>query len=296
MDEYASARLVAAVRRGLAEAGIDTTAPQAAGALLPLDAKRRYLSEVAAAHGLLPLARAGSVLRELAADPAVSALSLATTPAELLDRWRRLERFTHSRHRVEARGDTGGQITVEHVGLAGIPPEPAEDAVVLGVLVALLGVIGVRGLSVAVGPSALVVFAGGDFVAPPPVTGSGWWRFEWTGTTARTPVAVPERSDVVTRVRGLLASDLGRRWSLAEVAALVGTSGRSLQRALRAAGGFQDLLGAARTEAAAGLLLAGTHPLSTIGFACGYADQPHFTREFTRRTAMSPAAYRHSFS
>ncbi|RLK54972.1 helix-turn-helix transcriptional regulator [Actinokineospora cianjurensis] len=296
MDEYASARLVAAVRRGLAEAGIDTTAPQAAGALLPLDAKRGYLAEVAAAHGLLPLARAGSVLRELAADPAVSALSLATTPAELLDRWRRLERFTHSRHRVEVRGGTGGQITVEHVGPVGIPPEPAEDAVVLGVLVALLGVIGVRGLTVAVGPSAIVVFTGGDFVAPPPVAGSGWWRFEWTGTTPRSPVPVPERSDVVTRVHGLLASDLGRRWSLAEVAAAVGTSGRSLQRALRAAGGFQDLLGAARTEAAAALLLAGTHPLSTIGFACGYADQPHFTREFTRRTAMSPAAYRHSFS
>jgi AraC-like DNA-binding protein len=33
-----------------------------------------------------------------------------------------------------------------------------------------------------------------------------------------------------------------------------------------------------------------------VGFACGYADQPHFTRDFKRRTAMTPAAYRSAFA
>ncbi|GAA3045771.1 helix-turn-helix transcriptional regulator [Actinokineospora globicatena] len=297
MDEFASARLVGAVRRGLAEAGIATAAPRATGALLPLAAKRRYLSEVAAAHGLLPLARAGSVLREMAADPAVAALSLASTPAGLLERWRRLERFTHSRHHVVVQHSDSGQLALKHAGPPGTPPEPAEDAVVLGVLVALLGVIGVRDLTVAVGPDEVVVFTGDEFVAAPPVVGSELWLFTWSSTTPREPVVVAaDQSDAVTEVRRLVAADLGKRWSLDEVAAVVGTSRRTLQRGLREAGGFQELVGAARTEAAAALLLAGGHPLSTVGFACGYADQPHFTRDFTRRTAMSPATYRQSFS
>jgi len=33
-----------------------------------------------------------------------------------------------------------------------------------------------------------------------------------------------------------------------------------------------------------------------IGYACGFADQAHFTREFKRRTALTPALYRAEFS
>jgi transcriptional regulator GlxA family with amidase domain len=73
-------------------------------------------------------------------------------------------------------------------------------------------------------------------------------------------------------------------------------STRSLQRRLAAGGGFTALLGATRAETAAALLMDSRYPLGIVGFACGYADQPHFTREFKRRTAMTPAAYRSAFA
>ncbi|GAA2974582.1 helix-turn-helix transcriptional regulator [Actinokineospora diospyrosa] len=292
MDEFASARLVGVVRRGLAVAGIETTAPPARGALLPLSAKRRYLAGIAREHGLLPLLRVGAVLPELAADPAVSALSRTDSPADLVERWRRLERFTHSRHRVEVAGRGVDELDLTHVGPPGSPPEPAEDAVVLGVLVALLGLIGVRGVGVTAGEVEVCV--SGEFVAPLPESGSARWHVTWTSTAAPDPVILGEQ-DVVAAARGLLGADLARRWTVDELAGRLGTSRRGLQRRLREAGGFQDMLGTARTEAAAGLLLGGAHSLSTIGFACGYTDQPHFTRDFTRRTAMTPSAYRGAF-
>jgi AraC-like DNA-binding protein len=53
---------------------------------------------------------------------------------------------------------------------------------------------------------------------------------------------------------------------------------------------------AARAEHAAHLLINGGHSLSLIGFASGYADQPHFTREFKRRAALTPLEYRQAFA
>ncbi|MFI1828136.1 helix-turn-helix transcriptional regulator [Streptomyces sp. NPDC020412] len=93
----------------------------------------------------------------------------------------------------------------------------------------------------------------------------------------------------------LSAVDPARRWTLGCLAAELGMPARSLQRRLAAAGGFSGLLGTVRAQAAAELLMAGEHPVSVIGFVCGYADQPHFTRHFKARTAMTPAVYRSVF-
>ncbi|UWP82392.1 AraC family transcriptional regulator [Dactylosporangium fulvum] len=297
MDEFASAVLVAAVRRALAEAGIAVTAPASDGALVPLDAKRRLLADVAEAHGLLPLLRVGLSLPTLPPDPAISALTVASTPRDLFERWSRLERFTHSRHRVVVREAGATHLIAEHVGPPGSPPEPAEDALILGLLTALLGAIGVHGLTVALDPrDARVVFTDGVFTAPPPAHATALWRFAWSSIApAVRPTGLAADVDVASQARRLLTGNLARRWTLGDLAAELGTSTRSLQRRLTA-GGFTDLYGAARAEAAADLLMNTEHPLGIVGFACGYADQPHFTREFRRRTAITPAAYRSAFA
>ncbi|MFJ3876224.1 helix-turn-helix transcriptional regulator [Streptomyces sp. NPDC090077] len=315
MDEFASAVLVAAVARALADAGLATDAPRADGALLPFGEKRRYLAGVAERHGLLPLLRVGLLLPEAVRDPAVTALLAALDPLELLERWGRLEQFTHARHRVLVHGAADGCVTAEHAGPPGEPPVPAEDVLVLGLLTVLLTLTGARGLTVTAGGEAgPTVFDSGVFTAPPPGTDTARWRFTWSATAARAapvpctapaPRALPGSGSgpgpgpgpgTVARARLLLAGDPARRWSLRGLAAGLHTSPRTLQRRLRPAGGFQDLLGAVRAEGAAALLLDGRHPLPVVGFACGYADQPHFTREFARRTAMTPAAYRRAFA
>lgn len=305
MEEYASARLVELVRRALAAEGVDVAVPTRGGALLPLEEKHRFLADVAREHGLMPLLRAGSTLSGVPADPAVSALLKAVTPLDLFERWQRLERFTHSRHRVAVRESGAAYLVVEHVGPPGAPPGPAEDALVLGVLTALLSLWGARGVSVAAGRRAPVaVFADGVFTLPPPLHDSGLWRFAWsgaavrvenTGNTGETGDTANADGDDAARTRGLLAADPARRWTLRGLAAELGVPARSLQRRLAGAGGFSGLLGTVRTEAAAELLLRGDHAVSVVGFACGYADQPHFTRCFKLRTAMTPAAYRSAF-
>ncbi|WP_117211095.1 helix-turn-helix transcriptional regulator [Allorhizocola rhizosphaerae] len=299
MGEFASAILVSVVQRALAEEGIvvPVLAATSDGALLPLDTKRRLLAEVARDHGLLPLLRVGGYLPKLPPDPAVSALTAARDPQDLFERWRRLERFTHSRHRVVLHELGANHVVAEHAGPPGSPPEPAEDALILGLLTALLQAIGARGVTVALDPRrAPVVFEDGVFVAPPAGCATAIWHLTWSslapaGTTAD---AVAD-TDPVGQARQLLAGDLARRWTLPGLAAELGTSPRSLQRRLRGDGGFSALLAGARAHRAGELLMRAEPSLGVVGFASGYADQPHFTREFKRRTAMTPAAYRSSF-
>ncbi|MER5769170.1 AraC family transcriptional regulator [Streptomyces sp. NPDC001985] len=297
MEEYASARLLELVQRALAAEGIDAVAPVSDGALLPFAVKRGFLTGLAREHGLLPLLRVGSALPAVSSDPAVAALLGAVTPHDLFERWQRLERFTHSRHRVVVRERGPGRLVAEHAGPEGEGPEPAEDALVLGVLTALLPLCGARDVEVAAGGAVPVtVFSDGAFTASPPHRDGGVWRFTWSHTApvAEARAQAPAR-DVASRARGLLAADPARRWRLGCLAAELGIPPRSLQRRLAGAGGFSGLLATVRAEAAAELLMSGGHTVGVIGFACGYADQAHFTRHFKLRTAMTPAVYRSAF-
>ncbi len=323
-DDFASAVLVALLRHALAEDGAEGAVAVPADALLPLEDKRRLLSDVAAAHGLLPLLRVGRVIPRLPPHPVVSALRAATDPVDLVARWRRLERFAHSRHRVVLHETGPGHLVAEHVGPPGSPPAPAEDALVLGVLIGLLQDMGVEGLTVTLDVDVL---ADGVLSAPPPDARTARWRVTWssqsppvrpsgrgtaldptgtdptgtdpTGTdpTGTDPTGTdPTGTDPIARARALFTGDLARAWTVGDLAARLGVSVRTLQRLLRSADGFAALLGAVRTEHAAELLVTSSHPLSVVGFACGFADQPHFTRTFRRRTAMTPAAYRSAFT
>ncbi|WP_165945740.1 helix-turn-helix transcriptional regulator [Micromonospora sp. KC606] len=296
MEDFASGVLVSAVWHVLAEEGLAPAVPQPSGVLVPLEVKRRLLVDVAAAHGLLPLLRVGLALPRLPSHPISSALRAADSPFDLFSRWKKLERFAHSRHRVVVRQAASTCVVADHVGPPGSPPHPAEDALVLGVLAALLGDVGARGLTVTLGP-ALVVFADGVFTAPSPDYDTARWRFTWSSHVPPARPALPvSGGDLTGRSRALLATDPVRRWTVGDLAAEAAVSVRTLQRQLRPAGGFAALLGAVRADRAANLLVASAHPLGVIGFICGYADQPHFTRDFRRRTAMTPAAYRSAFA
>jgi AraC-like DNA-binding protein len=95
----------------------------------------------------------------------------------------------------------------------------------------------------------------------------------------------------------LLLDDLMHPLPLPALASALGWAPRSLQRALARAGlGYAPLLAELRCRAAACWLLRSTTPIAEIGFVCGYADQPHFTRELCRRVGMTPARYREAFA
>jgi AraC-like DNA-binding protein len=299
-NDFASAALVSMLLRALDEAGLQAfpaPKPGSGGALLPLSAKRDLLAAIASAHGLRPIISAGRNLPYAEGDPVVSALLAATDPSDLFARWCRLERFVHSRHRVEVREAGRNSLVAQHISLTNEPPRAFEDALILGVLAGALRAIGATSLNARLGdsPDAPLVIEGGIEREPEPGHPTAVWRFDWQEVVRPGEKVEPAPLDRNTALRRIVAADPARGWTLAAAASAMAMSTRSLQRALAPAGGFGALIGAVRVERAGDLLINSAHPLSLIGFVCGYADQPHFTREFKRRTAMTPAVYRQSF-
>lgn len=206
------------------------------------------------------------------------------------------------------------------------PPLAAEDLVVLGVLCALLEAIGAREVRARIGAGGPVDAWSADHgrLAYPCPDAAGLalaaaggstarWRIDWTGTPG-TPGASskgtheadllasvaclrdPSWPPIVERTAALLAADLARPPALPALAAAVGCSPRSLQRALAAGGTTRaGLLADLRARAAAWWLLRTAVAPAEIGFVCGYADQPHFTRQFRDRVGVTPAKYREAF-
>jgi transcriptional regulator GlxA family with amidase domain len=98
-------------------------------------------------------------------------------------------------------------------------------------------------------------------------------------------------------VRAQFAADPGRSWSLAVLAGALHTSTRNLQRQLAAAHtGYAALLAEERVSRAGALLSTTAASPAEVGYVCGYADQAHFTREFKRHTALTPARFREQFA
>lgn len=151
-------------------------------------------------------------------------------------------------------------------------------------------------------------------LATPPTNPVGHWTLQWEdGAPDAPPSALHPRPAVQALDTGLcdalpwpaLAHQLARQvlrdpaaaHTVDALAQHAGQPPRSLQRALAADGlSCRSIVTEARTRAAARWLLESSHNLAEIGFACGFADQPHFTREFARHVGMTPARYRQAFA
>jgi AraC-like DNA-binding protein len=99
---------------------------------------------------------------------------------------------------------------------------------------------------------------------------------------------------VEERVRSVVARALSEGVpSVAEVAARLGTSRRTLQRRLAAADRtFQALVDEARRDLAQRLLAGTDYPLADVAFLTGFSEQSAFTRAFRRWSGSTPRAYR----
>ena len=303
MKDFASAVLYGLMVRELARQGIQVEVIQAGlqqksltrEALVPLQLKRALLTAVYERHGAAPLLAVGAGIHHLNFEPALHVLTRAHSPLELIHRWQRLEKFVHSRHRVEIVEHSSLAMTLRHVSLvAGAPPLPAEDYLIAGLLRALLDAFGCEGIALDVGADTAL------------------WRMQWVRQVPRPmgvpaalcastidtasimlEAATPEVADVVA----LVAGDTARNWSVAEAAAATHTSRRTLQRHLaQSAVTFKQLVQAVRVREACRLLTDTAFSPSEIGYWCGFSDQSHFSREFKRRTNATPIMFRKAFT
>jgi AraC-like DNA-binding protein len=297
-SDFASAAMMRLVAAGLSRQGISLPVPTSATAHVPRVAKRDVLGEILAAHGPLAILSIADAARAMAPEPVVQALTCSKDMPDLMDRWHRLERFSHGRHTIVAEQLGADSFRLTHQARdGGPPPSLAESLLVLGLLTVLTEMIGSTGVKLANAQGEVWRNHG------------KWHRLDVTpriGSVILTATGKPSAAgetveglepDPVSNLRKRLVADPVRRWTVASLAAENGVSPRTLQRRLTERSiSFSRLVAEARVEVAATQLCKADGPsLAEIGFIAGFADQAHFARTFSRAVGRTPSGYRADF-
>ena len=112
------------------------------------------------------------------------------------------------------------------------------------------------------------------------------------GDALRPLLHVDAKGDLVNRVVAFVEGDR-EVVRVAQVCAEFGLSERALQRLVRRRLGLTPkwLIQRRRLQEAAERLRGSGTPLAEVAALLGYADQPHFSRDFSRVTGMTPGAF-----
>lgn len=232
---------------------------------------------------------------------AIAVLTRASDPLETIRRWQRLERIYHSHHRIVLREQTANSIIVRHEALDGPPPKRLDDLLIAGIVTALLAHQGCTQLVGSFVDGEVFTQDGERCLGDIDDCGdSSTWAFSWSGWKAVGVVNRPSLSAVgglTGDIADVFATDPAHGWTLRQFSARCGMSERTLQRRLAKEGSsLQALLRELRAKTAANLLEDDSLSIADVAFACGYADQPHLSREFRRCIGMTPGHYREILS
>jgi AraC-like DNA-binding protein len=298
-NDFAASAMLRLIMTGLKQQGIRMDTPRTTTALVPLTDKRKMLDVIHNRYGADVLVRIGDALPRLTDEPTLYALALARDIADLMQRWQRLERFVHSRHRVVVTDSSSNSMTLRHISLIqGEPPTKAEDILIFGLLAALAEHISITDLKVKVHGNNQWLRVNQVWQRTDWPTDVSQWEFHWSANrvTAMQYASVTH-GNWIDETNNLLRLDPGRSWTVAALARDMKTSARTMQRRLRTVGkSFNDMLTHARAARAAELLVTTPMPIGEIGYVCGFSDQAHFTRRFKRTTALTPMLFRQQFA
>lgn len=115
---------------------------------------------------------------------------------------------------------------------------------------------------------------------------------EWTSHVRATTYG---REKLVDRTKLLMASDPGRRWTLAAIAREVGVSPVYLTQVFAQAEGIPLYRYQTRLRLVRALdLLGESHSLTTLALDLGFSSHSHFTAAFRKFYGRSPAAFQRS--
>jgi AraC-like DNA-binding protein len=297
-QEFASAAMMRLVTAGLLRQGIDVALNPPQGAHVPRMQKRDLLDVILKTHGPKVILSIADAAPFLPPEPVVQALTRAVDTGDLLDRWHRLERFSHGRHMVKVTRLGEDSFRLNHCARdAGPPPSLSESLLVLGLLTILTEMIGAVDVSLAA-EEGEVWRENGIWldVTDPTMAGS------LILTTSPVPRSVCNSKaslpdDPVDVLRQRLLADPLRRWTVAALATEVRVSQRTLQRRLTERSiSFSRIVSETRLQVAASFLCDANGPgLAEIGFLAGFSDQAHFSRTFSRAVGATPRSYRGDF-
>lgn len=301
MDEFASSAMIKLMMKGLEDQGLQIPSfdRSDAEAHIALTRKTDLAATLLDLHGPLSLLAIGQSIHNVEEDPLLIALKMAKSPIDLIERWLRLERFSHSRHRTRIlEAQTNSLLIEHHAPNHSRQPSQAEDLLVMGLIVALIDTTQITGLEA-------------SFTCPdgPCFTQSGWregsrldsyarLRLKWQPRAPQEERqhALTKTHNASERIKMHFKQDPGKSWSLAGISREIGMSSRSLQRALaREQTNYSHLLLESRLACASKALVETNRGLSEIGYSSGFSDQAHFTRNFGRIVGTTPSRYRKSF-
>jgi AraC-like DNA-binding protein len=113
--------------------------------------------------------------------------------------------------------------------------------------------------------------------------------------TTHTPDASAGRRRLVDRVKVVLSSDLGRRWTLGEIATEVRQSPVYLTQIFQQVEGLPLYRYQLRLRLARALdLLSEYEDLTSLGLDLGFSSHSHFTTAFRQMYGRSPSEFRHA--
>ena len=322
MNDFASEAMVRVLVRGMRDLGMRPPNRDVVGgqrrAKVDLDMKRAIVDAAVRQGGIGCLPLLGRGLHHSANDPTYRSVASARDPSDLFERWSRLERYLHSRHRIQVLEATSSGALVRHFSLQGTPaPLPVEDLVVLGVLAASLEAIGTVGVKVHIGGVEAFPTPNTSLIRTAMHEGlTTLWSFSWSGRVGETfnghlskddatetgpsldaLVAAEPWPEIAKRAFVQIASRLIRPPTTSALAEALTVSPRTLQRQLHRAGLSCEMLRAeARCRCAAWWLIHSSISAVEVGFLSGYADQSHFIRDFKLRIGITPGNYRNEFA
>ena len=298
---------IAALATGaLAAHGIEAPRAEQAAAV-SVYRQRAVLQQLASVGGPTSVLMAGSGLRQAADHPLVLVLLNSETIADLLEKIDRLNRYFHSHHRHVIHHQTAHSIELEHTSRDGASPLAVESLFVAGIYLYLLEQIGCIDLRVrfprSEAPGQWIAY-GADATGVPH-DGTQLWSIRWDEFRQRRalpgldnvlldslPLDLEQRSSS-EELRFHIASDIARRWTLSDAAAIMGLSTRSVQRRLREEGtSFSKLVIDSRVLAAENHLAHPQLSVTDIGYLVGFSDTAHFTRTFKASTGLTPTQWR----
>ena len=310
-EDFASAAMVRVLLRGMAGLGLrlPEVAEELTQATVPLHSKRAVVQTAVEQAGFAILPLLGSGLHDFAMEPTHLALTAGRSATSMLARWQRLERYIHSKHRIQWLLLSPTSAKVSHIHKDNGPvPLAAEDLVVCGVLCALLEANGCHSVRAIAADTELYPNPDSNQVLQCVQQGqTAIWLLTWQGgldkisdldlTFSWAQVAPPTWSRFASAAGDHVARCLPDMVSVDDAAVASGMSRRTFQRTLAAENfSHQYIKSEVRFRLAGWYLLESAIPIAEIGFICGYSDQAHLTREFKRRLGVPPARYRDLFS
>jgi len=269
--------------------------------------KVEILNAVMNARGWPAIIELGSRIQDYTWHPVLNAIVASSEPARVLDRWRRLERFGHTRNRTAlVRSEFNNRrslFLLRHTASDGGHIVRVNNLFVWGLLVGLMQAAGIEDVRASLYLSereAFPIWEEGSVHAPSRTLPKVTHTLQLEGCAPPTATVVrdaetPNRDHQMTRDRleSLVANDLLADWTLEEGARELAMSTRSLQRALREEGTtFSRSVHQARVDAARELMRRPEMRLIDIAFCVGFSDQAHFTRIFRRLCDVPPSALR----